>query len=100
MSTTGVRSEDATGDAVVGTASGALTLYGANLHVTAVNGNAQLGYHGAGSGNIAITMTGDVIASAGKPRWQPCRVPCGGADCHRRSSRWCVNFRGICQGWP
>ncbi|MBL6938464.1 MAG: filamentous hemagglutinin N-terminal domain-containing protein [Alphaproteobacteria bacterium] len=48
----------------VGTASGALNVYGANLLVYAVNGNAQLGYHGAGGGNISATMTGSVTVEA------------------------------------
>jgi filamentous hemagglutinin family protein len=56
--------EGATGDMSVGTASGALTLYGHDLFVAGFAGNAQLGYHGAGGGNIFITMTGGVTIQA------------------------------------
>ncbi len=56
---------NAQGDSALGTASGALSLYGANLNVTAVNGYAQVGYHGAGGGAIAVTLTGDLTIQGG-----------------------------------
>jgi len=49
----------------VGTHSGALTLYGANLVIDGSDGDAQVGYHGAGGGDIFVTMTGNVTALGG-----------------------------------
>jgi filamentous hemagglutinin family protein len=54
--------EDAETDASIGSAHGALHLYGANLNIDPENGFAQVGYHGAGGGDIFVNMTGDISA--------------------------------------
>ncbi|MEI9886954.1 MAG: filamentous hemagglutinin N-terminal domain-containing protein [Rhizomicrobium sp.] len=60
-----VGGEGAEGDAAIGAAQGALHLYGADLDVDAIHGFAQVGYHGAGGGDIFVTMTHDVTAHGG-----------------------------------
>ncbi|HEY4940438.1 MAG TPA: filamentous hemagglutinin N-terminal domain-containing protein [Rhizomicrobium sp.] len=57
-----VGGDNAAGDAGVGAAHGALNLYGADLNIDAVNGLAQVGYHGAGGGDIFVHMTGNITA--------------------------------------
>ncbi len=54
--------EDAETDASIGSAGGALHLYGANLNIDPTNGFAQVGYHGAGGGDIFVNMTGNITA--------------------------------------
>ena len=48
-----------------GSAGGATSLYGASLSLLAVNGYAQLGYHGAGGGNINVVSSGTLALTAG-----------------------------------
>ena len=50
----------AAGDVEVGSASGTTTVTAANLTVESYAGNAQLGYHGNGGGNIVVDLTGDL----------------------------------------
>ena len=55
----------AAGDVAIGSASGTTTLAGANVTLSAVNGYAQIGYHGAGSGAINLLATGNVALNGG-----------------------------------
>jgi filamentous hemagglutinin family protein len=55
----------ASGMVAVGTASGALNVYSTNLMVDGSSAYAQLGYHGAGGGNILVNLTGDVNVMSG-----------------------------------
>jgi trimeric autotransporter adhesin len=58
--TTTIGGSGAESGVYVGSASGATTVLTGNLDVSAVYGYAQLGYHGAGSGNITVLATGDM----------------------------------------
>ena len=55
----------ASGNAAIGSRSGATTVYAANLSILATNGAAQLGYHGAGGGAIKVVVLNDVTLTAG-----------------------------------
>ena len=55
----------ASGDVAVGSASGATTLAGADINLQAINGFAQIGYHGGGSGAINVFATDDVTLAGG-----------------------------------
>jgi filamentous hemagglutinin family protein len=54
----------ATGDVAVGSAKGTTTVESKNLQVLAQNGSAQLGFGGAGSGDIVVVATGTVVISS------------------------------------
>ena len=56
---------DAVGSAAVGSAGGTTSLYGASISLSATNGYAQIGYHGAGGGDINIVSSGTLDLSAG-----------------------------------
>jgi filamentous hemagglutinin family protein len=58
--------ENASGNVAVGSASGLLTVAGANITVEADDGYAQLGYHGTGGGGIALVTTGDLTLQSGE----------------------------------
>ncbi|HEX4303197.1 MAG TPA: filamentous hemagglutinin N-terminal domain-containing protein [Rhizomicrobium sp.] len=51
---------DAPGDVFVGVASGTLNIYTGSLSLNTDGGNAQVGYHGAGGGDINVVATGDI----------------------------------------
>ncbi|MEJ0027112.1 MAG: filamentous hemagglutinin N-terminal domain-containing protein [Rhizomicrobium sp.] len=53
------------GGVAVGSASGTVSVYGASLALSAINGYAQLGFNGHGSGAIAVTTTGAVTLTGG-----------------------------------
>ena len=55
----------ATGDVAVGSQGGTTTVAGANVSVTATNGYAQLGYHGAGTDAISVYAKGNVTLTGG-----------------------------------
>ena len=56
----------ASGNASVGSAGGTTTVAAANLELQGENGYAQLGYVGGGAtGNIVVTLTGNLTLSAG-----------------------------------
>ncbi len=56
---------DAQGNVAIGSAGGEISAYGASLALTAANGYAQLGFHGAGSGGILVDVTGGVTLTGG-----------------------------------
>ncbi len=57
--------EGADGDVAVGSAQGATTINAGNLSLDAENGYAQLGYHGAGGGDISATVGNDLTLTGG-----------------------------------
>ncbi|MEI9991929.1 MAG: filamentous hemagglutinin N-terminal domain-containing protein [Rhizomicrobium sp.] len=71
---------DAAGFAGIGAAQGDLRLYGANLYLDADNGAAQLGYHGAGGGNIVVAMTGNIEGYGGNAAGYDALLGNGGLD--------------------
>ncbi|HWD28008.1 MAG TPA: filamentous hemagglutinin N-terminal domain-containing protein, partial [Rhizomicrobium sp.] len=64
---TTIGGENASGDVFVGSAGGSTTVYTGELDVFAENGSAQLGYDGAGSGDITVKATGNVELMGGDP---------------------------------
>ena len=56
-----VGGEGASGNVSIGAASGALNIFTTSLTLSAINGYAQVGYHGAGGGNISVHATQDII---------------------------------------
>ncbi len=54
----------ASGNVAVGSKSGTTTLYGRIVALNAINGNAQLGYHGTGGGAIVVRALSDVNVNA------------------------------------
>lgn len=56
--------DNADSDVAVGSASGTTTLAGDTVTLDAENGYAQLGYHGAGGGDIYAYAKGDIIVQA------------------------------------
>ncbi len=71
---------NAPGSAAVGSKSGDTTILGASLTLSAVHGYAQLGYHGAGSGNINVNVLGDVDLMGGGSSGFYAQVGNGGAQ--------------------
>ncbi len=57
----------ANGNVNVGSAGGTTTVLGGDIDIAAVWGNAQLGYHGAGTGDITVKATGDIALTGGDP---------------------------------
>ncbi len=55
-----VGGESADGDASVGSAAGTTTILGDDVSVLAENGNAQIGYHGAGTGSINVEALNEI----------------------------------------
>ena len=55
----------ATGNAGIGSKSGATAVYAYNLNILGTNGAAQLGYHGAGGGAIKVVALHNVTLTAG-----------------------------------
>ncbi|HEX3810177.1 MAG TPA: hypothetical protein VHW02_10820 [Rhizomicrobium sp.] len=68
----------ATGDVFVGSKHGDLTLVADNVTLDAKNGYAQLGYHGAGSGSIGVTASGDVALNGGSHTGDYAQIGNGG----------------------
>ncbi len=54
------------GNVAVGSAGGLTTLAASNLNLTGTNGYAQLGYHGAGGGDIDVLLNGTLIMAGGE----------------------------------
>ncbi len=54
----------AAGNVAVGSAGGLTTVTADNILVDALNGYAQLGYHGAGQGDIDVSATGDITVQS------------------------------------
>jgi filamentous hemagglutinin family protein len=55
----------AAGNVAVGSKTGSTTLAANNVRLSAINGYAQIGYHGGGSGAIVVNATGDVNLNGG-----------------------------------
>jgi filamentous hemagglutinin family protein len=55
------------GDVLVGTRTGTLTIAATNVSLEATNGNVQLGFQGAATGNINVLATGDVSLDGQSP---------------------------------
>lgn len=70
--------DKAAGNVAVGSAGGAVTIAGGDVNLSAVNGYAQLGTHGAGTGAISIYAKGDVILSGGAGTTQFAQIGHGG----------------------
>jgi filamentous hemagglutinin family protein len=68
----------ATGNAALGSAGGTTSIYGATLSIAAVNGYAQLGFNGHGSGGINVTTTGGVTLTGGSGAGQFAQIGNGG----------------------
>jgi filamentous hemagglutinin family protein len=66
----GEECDDCSYNAEIGSASGALKIYGGNVVIDGSDGYAQAGYHGAGGGDIFVTTTGDVTVTAGNDQAQ------------------------------
>ena len=60
-----IGSQHADGNVAVGSFGGATNIGGTSVTVSAVNGYAQVGYHGNGSGAVNVTATGGVTVSTG-----------------------------------
>ena len=56
--------ETANNNVAVGSAGGTTTLAGDNLDVIAASGWAQVGYHGAGGGDIVVDLTGNLTLTS------------------------------------
>ncbi|MBS0469836.1 MAG: filamentous hemagglutinin N-terminal domain-containing protein [Proteobacteria bacterium] len=70
--------EEASGNAAIGSAGGTTSLYGASLTLAAINGFAQLGFNGHGSGAIGVTVSGDVVLSGGNATGEFVQIGNGG----------------------
>ncbi len=58
--------ENAAGNVAVGNASGTTLVEGYNVDIDGENGYAQLGFHGAGGGEIAVNAVGDIAITGGE----------------------------------
>jgi len=68
----------AQGDVAVGSLGGTTTLAGNNITLSATNGYAQLGYHGAGTGALSVYAKGDVTLSGGAQTGRFAQIGNGG----------------------
>ncbi len=68
----------AEGNAAVGSASGTTLIEGDNVSVEGVNGFAQIGYNGAGSGAIDVGASGNVTLTAGASKDEFAQIGNGG----------------------
>ena len=59
-----IGTDAARGDVSIGSFGGTTTVAGANIVVNAANGIAQIGYHGAGGGDIDVLATANVVADS------------------------------------
>jgi filamentous hemagglutinin family protein len=77
---------DADGGVAVGSRTGTTTIVADSLLLSAVNGYAQLGYHGGGSGAIVATIAGDVTLNGGASTGYYAQIGNGGYQVSGSSS--------------
>lgn len=74
------------GNVALGSAGGTTSIYGASLTMAAVNGYAQLGYHGAGSGAILVKVANGVTLTGGTAAGQFVQIGNGGFQVNGNNS--------------
>jgi len=83
--------DQAFGNVAVGSAGGTTTLAASDVSLLASNGYAQVGYHGTGSGNIAITATGDIVLTGGGGSETYAQIGHGGAETNEQSQGYSLS---------